>query len=651
MTARALPPQRRTGGLRLFSGGDEISDGDAAVRLTSEGNADAARPSAAKGRSSLPRLLSYTRREWKLLTLLFLAVVSNSLLDLAVPWVMGFVLLDKVVRRSNLNLLPLVVTLLAVIFLGQKVTDFCSDYFQVLASQRVVHRLRCDLFEHIQALPLRFFDQARTGELLARATGDADAVENLINTVTQDIASESLTFLGALVFLYVISPSLTLFVMPAIVALALSVFFFRSTVKRFARRMRDAMGEMAALAAELISGVRIVKAFCAEKFEAERFSRKSAAVFAARVKTVKLRSLYSIVSDACVLGGTLVVVLIAPRWVISGSFTVGALVAYLGYLNKTYRPVKKLSQGNILMQQILVAAERIFELMDHAPEGMPPVAGQGEQPLTMRPKPAGGPSCLGPTFPEFVGPERAAAAVRFENVRFCYEPDRPALKDFSLQVAPGEVVGVVGHSGGGKTTLVNLLLRFYEPTSGRILFDGVPLERIPPETLRRQVAIVPQETVLFSGSIRDNIAYALPEATDEQVEEVARAARAHDFIVHLPHGYLSQVGERGVKLSGGQRQRIAIARALLRNPRVLIFDEATSHLDSESDRLVQQALAKIAPARTVFVIAHRLSTIFRADNIVVIEDGEMVESGTHEELLALNGVYSRLCALQLNEAQ
>jgi ABC-type multidrug transport system fused ATPase/permease subunit len=241
--------------------------------------------------------------------------------------------------------------------------------------------------------------------------------------------------------------------------------------------------------------------------------------------------------------------------------------------------------------------------------------------------------------------------VRFENVRFCYEPDRPALKDFSLQVAPGEVVGVVGHSGGGKTTLVNLLLRFYEPTSGRILFDGVPLERIPPETLRRQVAIVPQETVLFSGSIRDNIAYALPEATDEQVEEVARAARAHDFIVHLPHGYLSQVGERGVKLSGGQRQRIAIARALLRNPRVLIFDEATSHLDSESDRLVQQALAKIAPARTVFVIAHRLSTIFRADNIVVIEDGEMVESGTHEELLALNGVYSRLCALQLNEAQ
>ena len=240
--------------------------------------------------------------------------------------------------------------------------------------------------------------------------------------------------------------------------------------------------------------------------------------------------------------------------------------------------------------------------------------------------------------------------MTFEDVTFGYAPDRLALKRFTLDVAPGEVVALVGHSGGGKTTVVSLLLRFYEPASGRILIDGTPLEDMPLDTLRRQIAVVPQETFLFSGSVRDNIAYACPEATDEEVLQAARAAMAHEFIVQLPEGYLSQVGERGVKLSGGQRQRLAIARAFLRNPRILIFDEATSHLDSESERLVQQALLKITPGRTVFVIAHRLSTIARADRLVVIEDGEIIEVGRHDELVALNGVYCRLHALQLDVA-
>jgi ABC-type multidrug transport system fused ATPase/permease subunit len=238
--------------------------------------------------------------------------------------------------------------------------------------------------------------------------------------------------------------------------------------------------------------------------------------------------------------------------------------------------------------------------------------------------------------------------VRFENVNFEYDEDRTVLKDFSLDVKPGEVVSLVGHSGGGKTTVVNLLLRFYRQKSGHILLDGRPIEDIPLSTLRRQIGLVQQETFLFSGTLRDNIGYANPDATTEQIMEAARAACAHDFIMQLPQGYRTEVGERGVKLSGGQRQRIAIARALLRDPSILIFDEATSHLDSESEQLVQQALERVAQGRTVFIIAHRLSSVWRADKIVVIEDGRLLELGNHEDLLASKGVYRRLYSLQLS---
>src|SRR5438046_5050218 len=307
-----------------------------------------------------------------------------------------------------------------------------------------------------------------------------------------------------------------------------------------------------------------------------------------------------------------------------------------------------MSKVNLTIQKSLDAGDRVFELRDLAPESSPREAGEREPRGEKLPRPEEEPSFLEESFHSPGTPRGAGAAVTFEEVIFGYAPDRLALKRFTLDVAPGEVVALVGHSGGGKTTVVSLLLRFYEPASGRILVDGTPLGDMPLATWRRQIAVVPQETFLFAGSVRDNIAYACPEATDEQVVQAARAAMAHEFIEQLPEGYLSLVGERGVKLSGGQRQRIAIARAFLRNPRILIFDEATSHLDSESERLVQQALVKITPGRTVFAIAHRLSTIARADRIVVIEDGEIIESGTHEELVALNGVYWRLHAVQLD---
>ena len=597
-------------------------------------------------KNSLVRLLAYALRAWHLLTGAALFLITNSLLELAVPWVTGFLLLDRVIKRADLGQLPVVVALLVGIFVAQKISDFLSDYFRALMTQRLIHTLRCDLYEHLETLPVRFFDHRQSGELLARLTGDVDNVDTFVTTVTQELAGHLITFIGAIALLFAINAKLTLFVLPTILALSLCVHFFRGSVRRNARHVRQLIGEMAAAAAEMLSGVRLVKAFCAEQFEAKRFSDRSSKVVDARVEAVKLQALYSSVVDACVLAGTIIVIVVASRWAVSGVFTVGALVAYLGYLNKIYSPVKSLSKVNLTIQKSLVAADRVFELMDLAPESSPREAGESEPREEKPRRPEGEPSFLEESFDSPGTPRGAGAAVTFEDVTFGYAPDRLALKRFTLDVAPGEVVALVGHSGGGKTTAVSLLLRFYNPASGRILIDGVPLEDMPLDTLRRQIAVVPQETFLFSGTVRDNIAYACPEATDQDVLKAARAAMAHEFIAQLPSGYLSQVGERGVKLSGGQRQRIAIARAFLRNPRILIFDEATSHLDSESERLVQQALAKITPGRTVLVIAHRFSSIARAGRIVVIEDGEIVEAGSHEELLALNGVYHRLHALQ-----
>jgi subfamily B ATP-binding cassette protein MsbA len=606
------------------------------------------------------RLLAYTRVAWRLLLALFTCIIVKSLLELSIPWVMGFLLFDGVIAKKNLSGLPMVVIILVGIFLAQKGFSFLQEYLNELTNQRIVHRIRCDLYEHIERLPLKFFDRHRTGDLQTRLTSDVDTADGLLKTLVEDLASEIVMLIGTISFLIVVNPSLTAFVLPTIPALAVSVFFFKRTIKRVARQLRDLIGEMASLAGETIIGIRVLKAFSGEEFEASRFSSKSIELLKARVGIAKLQSVYSSTVDVWVFAGTMIVIVTASPRIIAGTFTVGALVAYLSYLNKLYGPAKALSKINVSIQKILAAGDRIFEVMDVASEAqMDQAAGvnalEGPSKYAIVPERHPRKDLIALDLQEVkVTPQkselderRLIGAVSFENVNFEYDEDRPILKNFNLDVRPGEVVSLVGHSGGGKTTIVNLLLRFYRPTSGRVLVDGVPIEEIPLPILRRQVGLVQQETFLFSGTLRDNIAYANPEATTEQIMDAARAAYAHDFIMQLPKGYRTEVGERGVKLSGGQRQRIAIARALLRDPRILIFDEATSHLDSESERLVRQALERISQDRTVFIIAHRLSSVWRADKIVVIEDGELIQLGSHQDLLASNGVYRRLYSLQL----
>jgi len=606
------------------------------------------------------RLLSYSRVAWHLLVALFTCIIVKSLLELAVPWVMGFMLFDGVIAKRNLSMLPQVIGILVVIFLAQKAFSFLQEYLNELANQRIIHQIRCELFEHIERLPLRFFDHHRTGDLQSRITSDVDVADGLLKTLVEDLASELVMLVGTISFLIVVNPKLTAFVLPTLPALAISVFFFKRTIKKVARQLREILGEISSVAAETIGGIRVLKAFCGEEFEARKFSSKSLELLRARVGITKLQSIYSSTVDVWVFVGTMIVILTATPRILAGTFTVGALVAYLSYLNKLYGPAKALSKINVSIQKILAAGDRIFEIMDVSAESELEhgVNGNKNQKKYFLVSGLSGKELLGLNLQEVRARSalqmndepvtKLRGAVRFENVGFEYDEAQPVLRNFNLDVEPGQLVSLVGHSGGGKTTVVNLLLRFYRPTFGRILIDGLPIEQIPLLTLRQQIGLVQQETFLFSGTLRDNIAYANPDATTEQIMDAARAAYAHDFITQLPNGYRTEVGERGIKLSGGQRQRIAIARALLRDPRILIFDEATSHLDSESEQLVRAALERIARGRTVFIIAHRLSSVWKSDKIVVIEGGEIVQLGSHKDLLASNGVYRRLYSLQLD---
>ena len=597
------------------------------------------RPTEQSRKGTFRRLLGYAAGVWPILITLGVCILGSTLLDLARPWIFGFMLLDRVIRHQDLTRLPIVIWLLTGAFIGQQIFDFGSDVLQELANQRLVNRVRCDLYAHTMALPVECFDRGRTGDLLSRITGDIDTVENFLDTLMQNVGSETVKLIGALIAMFAVSAKLTLFLLPTVVALSCSVLFFRKPVKQFSRRVRNLIGDMSSMAEEAIGGVRVVKTFCAEQFELSRFSKKSVELLRGRVRLKKLSALYSTSVELCIFAGTLIVIKVGTPWVVvAGTVTIGGLVAFVTYLDKLYGPVKTLSKMNLSIQKILAAGDRVFEVMDIVPE---PVNRLHEHVFS--------------TFHALAIPEDVPAPIsgdiRFEDVSFGYDPENLVLKNVSLHVKAGEIVALVGPSGGGKTTIANLLLRFYKPTSGQILIDGTPLEQVPMERLRKQIGVVSQETYLFSGTGRDNIAYANPDSTDDQIVDAAMAAHAHGFLFESADGYLTEVGERGVQLSGGQRQRIAIARAILTNPRILIFDEATSHLDSESEELIQEALEGISHGRTVFVIAHRLSSVRRADKIAVIENGMVVQLGSHEELIVREGVYRRLYSLQMESRE
>ena len=578
-------------------------------------------------RQTVFRLLSYVKIHWPYAVGVTVAIISGAALDLAQPWIMGFIFFNRVLgggnlSQANLGLLPFVIFLLGLTFGLNQISSFFQVYLSEILSQRTIHRLRSDVYQHIELLPVGVFDKSHSGDLVSRLVSDTTEVEKFMEEDVAGFVSNAVTVAGALGLLFLVDQRLTLLVAPACVVLVIVVNLFKRTIKRFTARIREAFAELTSQAFEVFSGIRIVKSFRLEEHKATEFRDRSLSMTKAKVRLARLSAIYGSSVDLLVLLATLAVIWFAAPAVVSNALKLGALVAFLGVMDKMFKPLVQLSKGNLKLQKALAAADRVFELVDRDPEVL--------------------------ETPGSLTPQMIEGRIEFEKVSFSYRPEKKVLSDLSLLIHPGETVAIVGSSGAGKSTVVNLLMRFYEPTSGRILIDEYPITNLSLGYLRSKIGLVLQEPVLFSGTIRENIKYGKLQASDEEVSRASEAANAHEFIVSLQKGYDTEIGERGVTLSVGQRQRIAIARALLKDPSILILDEATSNIDSESESLIQDALRRVAKGRTLIVIGHRLSSIIDAERIVVIENGGIAEEGTHEVLMSKGGAYNRLYEAQVD---
>jgi len=510
--------------------------------------------------------------------------------------------------------------ILVVLFLVKNVFGYLQTYLTVYLEQQVLYRVRNDVYGHLQNLPMSYFSKEKAGHIISRLTNDVSMLQGaVIGTAASVVRNGFMTLTGLLVVLVVSwkLSVLTLIVVP--INLVLVELIGRKLKKR-SYRTQEGMAEMTAVLGESISGIRVVKAFNMGDYERRRFAKYNLRYIRQYLKMKLWGAVSSPTSELLGTFSIVVILFYGGNLVLSGKLTPENLILFVGAMIWVVTPVKNLSKLNSAIQESLACANRVFAIVEIAPEPIDVPGARG-----------------------ILGLERE---IRFEAVGFEYIPDRPVLRGISFTVRRGEVIALVGPSGAGKTTLVDLIPRFYDPTGGRILIDGVDIRDIDLRSLRSLMGMVTQEVILFNDTVRNNIAYGAQGSSDDKIIEAARAANAHDFIMEMPMGYDTVIGERGTRLSGGQRQRLSIARAILKNPEILIFDEATSALDTESEILVQEAIDRLLEGRTTFVIAHRLSTVQSADRILVLDDGEIREVGTHAELIGSNGVYKRLYDLQ-----
>jgi subfamily B ATP-binding cassette protein MsbA len=566
----------------------------------------------------------YLRPHVGRLIIAMIAIVVGSLLTLAGPYALQY-LIDAVFTEDNAELLNRITVVLIIIFALQAVFYFIRAFQLQYIGERVMIDLRLNLFQHLQTLSLSFYNERRTGELVSRATNDVSTVRALVTTDVSTAISQVIIFFGALILILVTDWRLTFFMLALVPFVVIVAVLFGRRLRKISSAVQDQLADATTVLEESIAGVRVVQSFTREDYEIGRYRNSIEQSFSLALKRIKLSATFGPL--ASFMGFTVVIAVFwfGGQQVLNGTLTAGQLTMFLILTLSIAGSIGSFSGLWTSLQEALGATQRIFEIIDTPSD------------ITDRP--------AARTLP------RISGHITLDRVSFAYKDNsnQHVLHAISLEVNPGAVLALVGPSGAGKTTLVNLIPRFFDPQAGRVCIDGQDIRSVQVKSLREQIGLVPQDTQLFGGTVRENILYGKLDAREDELIAAARAANAHDFITQLPKGYETIVGERGVKLSGGQRQRIAIARAILKDPRILLLDEATSSLDSESEGLVQEALERLMQGRTSVVIAHRLSTVHHADRIAVLDHGELVELGTHAELIAADGLYARLYKMQFRD--
>lgn len=570
------------------------------------------------------RLLAYIKPYTRRLAMAVVCIIMAAAANLYLPWIIKD-MIDDVLMSKDMVMLNLIATGILVVMFTRGVFYYGQSYLVSYVGQRVIIDVRSVLFRKFQRMPLSYYDKQQTGTVMSYITNDVAVMQSAIVDNLIELVTESSILIGSLAMMLYLDWKLSLLTLMTIPLVAIAMKIFGRKLKRSSTVIQERAAEITSLLQESISAIRVVKSFVRESYETKRFEEQNWRNFQAAMKNVKLSSLLTPTVEFLAAIAVTFIVWFGGYEVVNEVITAGELVAFLTYAVNLANPVKRLSKVYAAIQKAMAAADRVFAVMD-LDEKITDVP--GAQPL-----------------PPIKG------KVEFKDVTFSYKDGQPALEHISLKAEPGQMIALVGPSGSGKSTIANLIPRFYDVDSGVITIDDHDIRQVTADSLREQIGLVPQETMLFSTSVMENIRYGRLEATDEEVIEAAKAANAEEFIKELPEGYDTKLGERGLNLSGGQRQRLAIARAILKNPRVLILDEATSALDTESEKIVQDALDNLMVGRTSFVIAHRLSTIFNADQIFVVENGHLREHGTHEELLAAGGLYSNLYNIQFRQNQ